>query len=83
MVGLAGRAPGVGSRVGAFVSGPLEEVVLEGVVRCDARLGVIVQHAEDQVFELEVVRHKVAHLARPSTSRSARFHTCRSKNKIE
>ena len=39
-------------RVRALVRGPLEEVVLEGIVGRDARLGVAVEHAKDKVLEL-------------------------------
>ena len=39
-----------------------EEVVLQRVVRSDPRLGVILQHPEDQILESEIVRHTVAGL---------------------
>lgn len=77
---LAGRAPAA-RRVGAFVRRPLEEVVLEGVVGSDARLGVIVEHPEDQVLELEVVRHIVTHLPCPPTSRTPRLHAYKMERK--
>lgn len=44
-----GRGRG-GARVGALVRGLFEEVVLQSVERCDAALGVVVQHAQDQVW---------------------------------
>lgn len=31
-------------RVGALVRRPLEEVVLQGIVRCAARLRIVIQH---------------------------------------
>lgn len=60
--GAGGRAA---RRVGALVSRALEEVVLQRIVRRDARLGVIIQHAADEILEFEVVRQRVACL--PST----------------
>ena len=59
--------------VGALVRGLLEEVVLEGIVGRDAGLGVKVQHAQDQVLELEVVGHGVTRLPRPATPWSPRL----------
>ena len=35
--------------------GPLEKLVLKRVMRCDAQLGLVLEHAHDDVFELEVV----------------------------
>lgn len=49
----AGR--GAGARVGALVGSFLEEVVLQGVEGSDATAGLIVQHAQHQVLELQVV----------------------------
>ena len=48
--------------VGRLVGRLLEEVVLQAVVRRDARLRVVVQHAPHQVLELEVLRDRVAGL---------------------
>ncbi|RUS72588.1 hypothetical protein EGW08_019651, partial [Elysia chlorotica] len=71
--GGAGRgAVAVVARVGALVRGLLEEVVLQRVVGRDARLGVVLQHAQDQVLELEVVGRRVANLARPAAPGPAR-----------
>ena len=70
-----GRAGGGGAAgVGAFVRGLLEEVVLQGVERRDARLGVVVQHAQDQVLELQVVTGGVAWLTRPPPPWTACLH---------
>ena len=66
--------------VGALVGGALEEVVLERVVGRDARLGVVVEHAQDQVLELEVVRHVVARLARTTPARTSRLDSCHPKS---
>lgn len=55
-------------RVGTLVAGSLEEVVLKGVVRGDARLRVVIEHAQYQIFELEVVGHRVAQFACPPTA---------------
>lgn len=51
-VGVVHRRGGGGGRtgVGSFVRRLLEEVVLQGVERRDAALGVVVQHAQDQVW---------------------------------
>ena len=68
----AQRADSVG-RVGAFVRGSLEEVVLQGIVRCDPRLRVVVQHSQDEVLKLKIVRHAVAGLAVPPAARPARL----------
>ena len=70
--GGAGRRRAVG--VGALVGRPLEEVVLQRVVGHDARLGVVIQHPQDQILELEIVRHEVAHLTRPPPSWPTGFH---------
>lgn len=68
-------ARAVGRRVGTLVRRALEEVVLQRVVRRDSRLGVVVQHAQDEVLELEVVRGGVARLAGATTARSSRLHS--------
>lgn len=70
------RAGAVGVEgVRTLVGGALEEVMLQRVVGRDARLRVIVQHAQDEVLELEVVGDGMPRLAKPPTSWSARFHT--------
>lgn len=61
MAVVHGRAGGGGAAgVGALVRRLLEEVVLQRVKGRDARLGVVVQHAEDQVLELQIVAGRVA-----------------------
>lgn len=61
-------------RVGALVRRSLEEVVLQGIVRCAARLRIVVQHPQYQILELQVVGHAVAGFAVPPAARAARFH---------
>ena len=73
--GRTGRCRAV--RVGALVGRSFEEIVLQRVVRSDPRLRVVVQHAQDQVLELQVVGHKMTRFTRTTTSRSAGFHTCK------
>ena len=68
-------------RVGPFVGRSFEKVVLQGVVGRDAALGLVVQHAQDQILEFQVVGHKVTHFARSTSARSARFHSCKKKHK--
>lgn len=46
-----GAGGGGAAGVGALVRGLLEEVVLQRVEGRDAGLGVVVQHAQDQVLE--------------------------------
>ena len=58
-------------RVRALVRGPLEEVVLQRVVGRDASLRVAVEHAKDQVLELEIVGERVALFAGASPRRTA------------
>ena len=60
--------------VGSFVVGLLEEVVLEGVKRGDARAGFVIQHPQHQVFEFQVIRRRVALFSCSSTARTAAFH---------
>ena len=48
--------------------------MLERVVGSDPRLGVILQHPEDQILESEIVRHAVAGLAQAPAARAARLH---------
>ena len=38
-----------------FFTSPFEKVVLQGVVGGDPRLGIVVEHPQDQVLELQVV----------------------------
>ena len=44
-----GAGAGAVARVRALVHRPLEEVVLQRVVRRDARLRVVVEHAHDEI----------------------------------
>lgn len=70
-----GRAGGGGAAgVGALVRGLLEEVVLQGVEGRNARLGVVVQHAQDQVLELQVVARGVTLLPGPPPARTPSLH---------
>lgn len=48
--------------------------MLQRVVRLDARLGVVVQHPQDQVFELQVVGDGVARLSSSPPAGAARLH---------
>lgn len=71
-----GRAGGGGAAgVGALVCRLLEEVVLQRVKGRDARLGVVVQHAEDQVLELQVVAGRVALFSGSPPPWTSRLHT--------
>ena len=70
--GTGARAVG---RVRALIRRALEKIMLQRVVRGDARLGVVVEHAQNQVLELEIVRERVAGLALPSTPRSPGLHS--------
>lgn len=70
--GRASRGGAAGVR--ALVSGLLEEIVLQSIEGCDAGLRVIVQHAEDQVFELQVVAGGVALLSGPPAPRPPCFY---------
>lgn len=49
--------------------------MLQGIVGLDAALGVIVQHPEDQVLELQVVGNSVARLPGPSATWTPCLHT--------
>lgn len=66
-----GRTAAVAVRicVRALVRRPLEERVLERVVRRDPRLRIVVEHSQDKVLEFEVFGHRMAGLARPPTAR--------------
>lgn len=64
------RARTVG-RVGALISRSFEEVVLQSVVRGDTCFGIVIEHPQDEVLELQVVGELVACFALPSASRSA------------
>ena len=48
--------------------------MLQGIVGLDAAFGVVVQHPQDQVLELQVVGNRVAGLARPAATWPARLH---------
>lgn len=48
--------------------------MLQCVIRLDARLGVVVQHPQDQVFELQVVSDGVARLSGSPPARATRLH---------
>ena len=49
--------------------------MLQGIIRCDSRLWVIVQHSQYQVFKLQVVGHCVTWLSCPSTAGTPSFRT--------
>lgn len=44
------------------------------MVRRDASLGVVVEHAQHQVTELEVVGHRVSRLGQSPTPGASRLH---------
>ena len=67
------RQPPAPAHAGLLAGAP-EEVVLQRVVRRYPRLGVVLQHPQDQVLEPQVVRHAVAGLAQPPPARPARLH---------
>lgn len=70
-----GRAGGGGAAgVGALVRCLLEEVVLQRVEGRDARLGVVVQHTQDQVLKLQVVAGSVPLLSAPPPTRTPGLH---------
>lgn len=70
-----GRAGGGGAAgVRALIRGLLEEVVLQGVEGRDARLGVVVEHAQDQILELQVVARGVTLLPGPPPTRTPGLH---------
>lgn len=58
----------------ALVRGPFEEVVLQGIIRCDSVLGVKVQHSIDKIFEFKVVRDGVPRFTATPTAGSARLY---------
>lgn len=60
-------------RVGTFVRRPLEKIVLQRIVRCDSRLGVVIQHAQDKVLEFEIIWHGMARFSRSPTTGAAIF----------
>ena len=49
--------------------------MLQSIVRRDARLGVVIEHTQDQVLELEIVGERVARLALPSAPRTPGLHS--------
>ncbi len=61
--------------IGSFIRRLLEETVLEGIVGLNSRLGVVVQHSENEVLELQVVSYCVARFSRPTTAWSTTFHS--------
>lgn len=75
MAVVHGRAGGGGAAgVGALISRLLEEVVLQRVKGRDARLGIVVQHAQDQVLELQVVAGRVALFSSSPPPWTSRLH---------
>ena len=62
------------ARVTARLAAPLEETVLERLLRRQPLLRVVLQHPQHQVLELEVVGGAVAELAEPPLARTARLH---------
>ncbi len=70
-----GRAGGGGAAgVGALIRRLLEEVVLQRVKGRDARLGIVVQHAQDQVLELQVVAGRVTLFSSSPPPWTSRLH---------
>lgn len=75
MAVVHGRAGGGGAAgVGALIRRLLEEVVLQRVKGCDARLGIVVQHAQDQVLELQVVAGRVTLFSSSPPPWTSRLH---------
>lgn len=56
--------------VGALVGGSFEEIVLQGIIRFDPRLRVIVEHPQYQVIEFEIIGNTVTGLTGPPSTRS-------------
>ena len=54
--------------------GAAEEGVLEGIVWLHSSVGVIVQHAEDEIFELAIVARGVAGLPLANSPRAPSLH---------
>ena len=54
---------------------PAEERVLQSLQRPNSRVGVIIQHAKNQIPELAVVRRQMTGLPFSQTRRTARVHT--------
>ena len=72
LIQLSLRHPPAPAHCGLLRCSP-EEVVLQRVVRSDPRLGVILQHPEDQILESEIVRHTVTWLTQASATRTTRL----------
>ena len=54
-----------------LISRPLEEVMLQRVIRRDSSLRVVVKHAKNQVLEFEVIGQGVSGLSFSPTPRTA------------
>ena len=74
-VGDGGTTSVVAGGRGGSVAFTSEERVLQCIVRFCTRLGVIVQHAEDQVLEFPIVGRGVAHFPVPDPPRTTCLNT--------
>lgn len=77
--GVEGRGRGGGTaacraRVGGLISRAAKEAMLQSPQWADAGGGLILQHAQHQVLEAEVVGGAVARLPRPPAPGPARLH---------
>ena len=54
--------------------GAAEEGVLKSIVRLHPCVGVIVQHAEDEIFKFAIVAGAVARLSFPDSPRASHLH---------
>lgn len=72
--GRRGGTAACRARVGGLISRAAEEAVLQSPQRADAGGGLILQHAQHQVLEAEVVGGAVARLPRPPAPGPARLH---------
>ena len=65
------REPGLGEGGG---HGTAEERVLQGIIWLHPCVGVIVQHAEDEIFKLAIVTGAVARLSLADSPRAPSLH---------
>lgn len=72
--GRGGGTAACRARVGGLISRAAEEAMLQSPQRADAGSGLILQHAQHQVLEAEVVGGAVARLPRPPAPGPARLH---------
>lgn len=57
-----------------FLCRSLEKVVLQSVIRRDSRLGIIIQHSQNEVLEFEIVRDGMTGFAQSSAAGASGFY---------